>query len=241
MTPAHRRKPVLPALTAALVGVVTAGAATLISNIDGLDAGSAHVALSAADAEDSHGGLSRPDNRVGPGSGGSGENAGDTDGTSAETPSSGDGSTPSRDGDGTGESSDPRTPGTTSSGIDVAATEQDVVDLVNAERAKNGCDALTVDAKLAQAAEDHSSDMAERDYFDHTTPEGVTFDERIVNAGYPTPGAENIAVGQQNAQQVMDGWMNSEGHRTNILNCELKTIGVGFVDDGFYWTQDFGY
>lgn len=242
MTSAHRRKPVLPALCAALVGAATAGAATLISHFDGLDADSAHVALSAADAEDSHGGLSRPDNRVEPGSGdSSNKNAGDTDGTSAEAPSSDDGSAPPSTGDETGKPNDPETSDTTSSDPSQDATENDVVDLVNTERAKGGCDPLTVDAKLAQAAEDHSSDMAERDYFDHTTPEGVTFDERIVNAGYSTPGAENIAVGQQNAEQVMDGWMNSEGHRANILNCDLKTIGVGFVADGFYWTQDFGY
>ena len=68
--------------------------------------------------------------------------------------------------------------------------------------------------------------MAARDYFSHTTPEGVTFDQRIKNAGYP-PGAENIARGQRTAESVMSSWMGSEGHRRNIENCRLTTIGVG--------------
>jgi uncharacterized protein YkwD len=69
----------------------------------------------------------------------------------------------------------------------------------------------------------------------------VTFDERIKNAGYPQPGGENIASGQRSAAQVMDAWMNSTGHKANILNCEFKVIGVGLDTNGFFWTQDFGY
>jgi uncharacterized protein YkwD len=236
---------VLPALTAVLVGAVTAGAATLISHVatsDGPD--SSQVALSAADAEDSQGGFSRPDNRMGSGSDGkSGKADGDTDGTSAEPPSAGggdNGDSPTSSGGGS-ENTESETTATGSSKPELDAVEDEVVELVNAERADAGCNPLNVDAKLAQAAQDHSADMAERDYFDHTTPEGLTFAERIVNAGYPTPGAENIAVGQQNAEQVMEGWMNSDGHRANILNCELTNIGVGFVENGMYWTQDFGY
>jgi uncharacterized protein YkwD len=121
-------------------------------------------------------------------------------------------------------------------------TEVDqVVTLVNQARLANGCAALRVDDKLTAAASDHSTDMSERDYFSHTTPEGVTFDERIANAGYAMPGAENIAKGQDSAAIVMDAWMKSKGHRNNILNCQLTAIGVGLATDGWYWTQDFGF
>lgn len=234
----------LPALAAVLVGAVTAGAATLIAHIDGSDApDTSHVALSAADARDSQGGLNRPDNRMGSGSkDSSGQADGDTDGTSAEPPSTGGGDRESSgSSDGGSGRTESETTATRSSEPELDAVENEIVDLVNAERDDAGCKPLNVDAKLAQAAQDHSADMAERDYFDHTTPEGLTFAERIVNAGYPTPGAENIAVGQQTSEEVMDGWMNSDGHRANILNCELTNIGVGFVEDGMYWTQDFGY
>jgi uncharacterized protein YkwD len=119
--------------------------------------------------------------------------------------------------------------------------EFEVVDLVNEQRAKAGCDPLRVDPRLAQAAKAHSSDMAERDYFDHTTPEGITFRDRIRSAGFSNPGtAENIARGQRDAQQVMAGWMASAGHRANILNCDFSFLGVGLHEDGMYWTQDFG-
>ena len=221
---------------------MTAGAATLISNIDGpSESDAAQVALSAADAQNRHGGLSRPDNRMYPGSSGSAEqDRGDTDSTSEDAPASSDSRTPSNSsGPARTRQAETSIPTTTEPVQD--RTEDKVVDLVNSERAKAGCDPLTTDPKLAQAAEDHSTDMTERDYFDHTTPEGLTFADRIVNAGYPTPGAENIAVGQQNAEQVMDGWMNSDGHRANILNCDLRAIGVGLAEDGMYWTQDFGY
>lgn len=116
-----------------------------------------------------------------------------------------------------------------------------VVDLVNQARADAGCNPLQVNDALTTAANKHSADMAERDYFAHTTPEGVTFDERIKTAGYGLPGAENIARGQKNADQVMKDWLNSPGHRANILNCQLKVIGVGLATNGNYWTQDFGF
>jgi uncharacterized protein YkwD len=233
---------VLPALTAALVGAVAAGAATLISTIGGpSSADAANVALSAADAQNRHGGLSRPDNRMASGSSGSADQGrGDTDSTSKDKPTSNGSTKPSNSsGPARTRESEESIPTTSEPAQD--GVEDEVVDLVNAQRSTAGCDPLTTDPKLAQAAQDHSTDMAERDYFDHTTPEGLTFADRIVNAGYPTPGAENIAVGQQNADQVMDGWMNSDGHRANILNCDLKSIGVGLAQDGMYWTQDFGY
>jgi uncharacterized protein YkwD len=84
--------------------------------------------------------------------------------------------------------------------------------------------------------------MSTRNYFSHTTPEGVPFDHRIRNAGYSRPGAENIAKGSTTAAQTMQLWMNSHGHRANILNCKLTKLGVGVATAGWYWTQDsFGY
>ncbi|MGC7093417.1 CAP domain-containing protein [Amycolatopsis lurida] len=116
-----------------------------------------------------------------------------------------------------------------------------VVALVNQERAKAGCGDVGVDDRLVKSAQAHSDDMSARNYFSHTTPEGVTFDQRIKKAGYPQPGAENIAKGSTTAEQTMKMWMNSEGHRRNILNCELTKLGVGVTTDGWYWTQNFGY
>jgi uncharacterized protein YkwD len=125
-----------------------------------------------------------------------------------------------------------------------SAEADQVVTLVNKERVDNDCGPLTVDVHLTAAASAHSADMAERKYFSHTTPEGTTFDQRIVAAGYAAPGAENIARGQKSAESVMEAWMNSSGHRANILNCKLTTIGVGLDatdKNDWYWTQDFGY
>ena len=117
---------------------------------------------------------------------------------------------------------------------------QQVFALVNQARAQAGCKALADDPRLDTAAQQHSDDMADRDYFSHTTPEGVTFDKREEAAGYPSPGGENIAAGQSSAQQVMTAWMNSSGHRANILNCSFAAIGIGLNTHGWYWTQDFG-
>ncbi|MFC6865813.1 CAP domain-containing protein [Haloechinothrix salitolerans] len=115
------------------------------------------------------------------------------------------------------------------------------VRLVNDVRADHGCGAVSVDERIERAANKHSTDMAERGYFSHDTPEGVGFAERIENEGYPSPGAENIAKGYRTAEDVMEGWMNSDGHRANILNCDLNTIGIGLDTNGWLWTQDFGY
>lgn len=123
------------------------------------------------------------------------------------------------------------------------AFEEQVVALVNTERAAAGCPAMTVDSRLTAAARAHSADMAQRGYFDHTTPEGVTFAQRIERAGYSwSAAAENIARGQADPAAVMSSWMNSDGHRRNILNCGLRQIGVGLAYDTGnrpHWTQDF--
>lgn len=117
---------------------------------------------------------------------------------------------------------------------------QMVFQLVNQARADAGCKALKDDSRLDTAAQDHSDDMGRSHYFSHTTLSGVTFDKREEAAGYPSPGGENIAMGQTSAQQVMTDWMNSEGHRANILDCDFVAIGIGLDTNGWYWTQDFG-
>jgi uncharacterized protein YkwD len=126
----------------------------------------------------------------------------------------------------------------------VRAFEQEVVALVNAERAQAGCAALTEDDRLTAAARAHSTDMATRGYFSHTTPDGVEFHQRISAAGYSwSLVAENIALGQRDPAAVMNAWMSSDGHRRNILNCSLRHIGVGLAYDARnrpHWTQDFG-
>ncbi|MBR4030322.1 MAG: hypothetical protein IKJ06_02880 [Clostridia bacterium] len=115
---------------------------------------------------------------------------------------------------------------------------QAVLELVNAERAKNGLNALKLDSALSKVAEAHSKDMATRNFFSHTNPDGLSPFDRIKNAGisYKTAG-ENIAMGQKTPQQVVEAWMNSEGHRKNILNASFTKMGLG--KEGNYWTQLF--
>ncbi len=117
-----------------------------------------------------------------------------------------------------------------------------VVDLVNAERAAASphCGPLTVDGRLAAAAQGHSDDMAAHDYFSHTSLSGATAQDRAEAQGFTGLVGENIAAGQRSPQDVMAAWMGSEGHRNNILNCDYTLIGVGLNTDGWYWTQMFG-
>ncbi|MQY36773.1 hypothetical protein SRB17_47750 [Streptomyces sp. RB17] len=118
-----------------------------------------------------------------------------------------------------------------------------VVALVNKERAGAGCGPLTEDPQLEKAAQSHSDDMAARQFFDHTNPDGADPGQRITAAGYRwSTYGENIARGQQTAAAVMESWMNSPGHRANILNCSFKDVGVGVHKGagGPWWTQDFG-
>jgi uncharacterized protein YkwD len=131
------------------------------------------------------------------------------------------------------------TPENNRSGSPDASLAAQVVALVNEERPSR-CP-LTVDDRLTASAQGHSSDMADQNYFSHTSKDGRTFDQRIKAAGYPRPGAENIAKGQRTAAQVMESWMDSPGHRDNILNCSYKAIGVAVDTRGFYWTQNFGF
>lgn len=123
------------------------------------------------------------------------------------------------------------------------SAESLAVQLTNAQRALHGCSALRVDSRLRTAARAHSKDMRVRHYFEHNSLDGRTPWDRIKAAGYSTPGAENIAMGYASAKAVVDGWMNSPGHRANILNCSLKAIGIGveYGTGGPWWTQDFGF
>ncbi|MFF4169271.1 CAP domain-containing protein [Streptomyces sp. NPDC001744] len=123
------------------------------------------------------------------------------------------------------------------------AAEAEVLRLVNAERARVGCVPVRADARLASLAGAFSADMAARGFFDHTDPDGDTPWARAQKAGVSTLAGENIARGQVDAAAVMESWMNSDGHRANILNCDFKAMGVGvhFGDGGPWWTEDFGY
>lgn len=115
-----------------------------------------------------------------------------------------------------------------------------VAALVNAERAKYGLSALTVDTKVQQAALVRAKETAQS--FSHTRPNGSSFSTVLTEAGvsYRTAG-ENIAYGQSTPQQVMNAWMNSSGHRANILNANYTTIGVGYtvINGTAYWAQLF--
>lgn len=127
---------------------------------------------------------------------------------------------------------------------------QQIVELTNQERARAGCGPLRVNVQLVQAAQGHSEDMAFNDFFSHTGSNGSSPWDRMEAAGYRWREAgENIAAGYTTPQAAMNGWMNSEGHRNNILRCSFEEIGVGYIyrqnDPGavtyrHYWTQLFG-
>ncbi|MFI8962593.1 sigma-70 family RNA polymerase sigma factor [Streptomyces sp. NPDC053493] len=136
----------------------------------------------------------------------------------------------------------PRTTGTRAGGSGPGSDAQQVIDLVNSERAQAGCGPLTENALLTRAAQGHSDDMAARNFFDHTNPDGDGPGERVTAAGYRwSTYGENIAMGQRTPAEVMESWMNSPGHRANILNCSFKEIGIGIHSAGGpYWTQVFG-
>ncbi|WP_222592327.1 CAP domain-containing protein [Cellulosimicrobium sp. TH-20] len=113
-----------------------------------------------------------------------------------------------------------------------------VVELTNAARAAAGCEPLAVDDRLTAAAQLHSEDMDAQGYMDHTSLDGRSPWDRAHAQGYPNPGAENVAKGYRTAQDVVRGWMDSPGHRANILDCGLREIGVGHANGA--WTQVFG-
>ncbi|MEU0896592.1 CAP domain-containing protein [Streptomyces massasporeus] len=121
--------------------------------------------------------------------------------------------------------------------------EAQVLSLVNKERAAAGCSSVTANDRLTRAADDYSDVMASSGVMSHTGPDGSTMTTRVEAAGYQwSTLGENIARGQADAASVMKSWMNSPGHRANILNCSFKELGVGvhFGDGGPWWTQNFG-
>ena len=120
------------------------------------------------------------------------------------------------------------------------AYEREVIRLVNVERAKYGLTALTEDTALTRTARMKSQDMHDSRYFDHNSPTYGTPFQLMKSQGieYRTAG-ENIAMGYATPETVVNAWMNSSGHRANILNSSYTKIGVGFVESGYYWTQHF--
>ncbi|HFR4147260.1 TPA: CAP domain-containing protein [Bacillus cereus] len=118
--------------------------------------------------------------------------------------------------------------------------EQRVVELTNAERAKQGLPALKIDTELSKVARIKSEDMQKNNYFDHNSPTyGSPFDMMKKFGISYTSAGENIAQGQRTPEEVVQAWMNSAGHRANILNNGFTHIGVGYVESGNYWTQQF--
>ncbi|MFI6597975.1 CAP domain-containing protein [Nonomuraea sp. NPDC050536] len=133
----------------------------------------------------------------------------------------------------------PRTPTTPATGG--SSVEDQVVSLTNKARASNGCRPLVSDPKLSAAAREHSADMAAKGYFDHTSKDGRSPGDRIKAAGFSpiSTWGENIAMGQRTPADVVEGWLNSPGHRANIMNCAFTHIGVGYAKQGPLWTQVF--
>ena len=113
-----------------------------------------------------------------------------------------------------------------------------VAKLVNAERAKNGLAPLTHRADLSNVAQKKAEDMINSNYFSHTSPNyGSPFDMMKTFGIVYSSAGENIAKGQTTPEQVMNSWMNSSGHRANILSQDFNTIGVGFHHGA--WVQMF--
>jgi len=124
--------------------------------------------------------------------------------------------------------------------------ELEIVELLNQERANENLPPLVIDIRLIEAARRHNNDMATNDFVSHTGSDGSSPFDRIADSGYSASIAgENVAAGYRTAAAVVQGWMNSDGHRANILSPSYEHIGVGYVYDenttyGHYWTTDFG-
>ena len=115
---------------------------------------------------------------------------------------------------------------------------QAFVELVNQHRVQVGCEPLAWHADVAEVALAHSADMVARDFFAHTNPDGENPFDRLTNAGIDySAAAENIAYGYPDAPSVLQAWLDSPGHRSNIENCGLREHGVGLV--GTHWTHLF--
>jgi uncharacterized protein YkwD len=124
---------------------------------------------------------------------------------------------------------------------------QQVMDLINEERAKQSLPALDAELRLAAAAQGHAGDMASKGFMSHQGSDGSWPNERVIAAGYPfTTVGENVAAGQTSAAEVVNDWMNStEGHREMILGAGFEHLGVGHATAGItnpihYWCVNFG-
>lgn len=121
--------------------------------------------------------------------------------------------------------------------------ENEVIRLVNAERNKAGLSSLTTDSNLTSVARTKSQDFINNNYFSHNSPTYGTPFEMLTTMGIKySAAAENIASGQKTAAEVMNSWMNSSGHKANILNSNFNKIGVGVAkanNGNLYWTQLF--
>ncbi len=134
-------------------------------------------------------------------------------------------------------------PALTEDQLELTAEESELLNLINAERASHGLGPVRMSNVLMQVARAHSQDMIDRDFFDHTNPDGWGPGDRLDNAGYNwmTYG-ENIGGGYTSAELMSNGWMNSSGHRAIMLTPEFTEIGIGYVAGGFYghyWTALF--
>ena len=125
-----------------------------------------------------------------------------------------------------------------STGAKTSTEAEAVLNLVNQERAKQGLKPLTLSDKLTSIANTKAADMRDKNYFSHTSPTyGSPFDMlHEFGVSYSSAG-ENIAAGQKTPEQVMNDWMNSSGHRANILNKNYTELGVGYVTGGSYGTE----
>ena len=149
--------------------------------------------------------------------------------------------------EGTPETPAPEIPGTpdndTSEDTGELSYAEQIVNLVNEERAKAGLSALTLDAEITAAANVRAKEIKQS--FSHTRPDGKNFSTALQEQGVTFRGSgENIAWGQKTPEEVMNGWMNSDGHRANILNKNFKNIGIGHYQDENgtnHWVQLFTY
>ncbi|GAA4095813.1 hypothetical protein GCM10022248_78430 [Nonomuraea soli] len=151
--------------------------------------------------------------------------------------------TPSTGGQVPGDMNDP-TKVFGSNDLDVSTSlATQVVQLTNSVRRSHGCRPLRTDRRLTRSAEVHSLEMARSGQFSFDSPDGSSPWDRMARAGYTQGAAENIGRGYVTAEEAVQGWMANRDHRKNILNCEIRAIGVGVVADagGPWWTQDFGY
>jgi uncharacterized protein YkwD len=151
------------------------------------------------------------------------------DGSAGDPPSRG-GDSPDRGGE---------APSRPSSDGDWGGFEKEVIRLTNLERAKHDLPALKSNAELNRAADNHAEKMADKGFFSHYGRDGSKPWDRAEDVGYDSRGfGENIARGQRTPEEVVDAWMNSSGHRANILSSRFEDIGVGYEDN--YWVQSFG-